>query len=61
MIELSGRMSVNAWIGGNNEARAALVFHVGNIKLHGRSQSSKQANNTTAALTSDANPDDLPF
>ncbi len=61
MIELSGRMSVNAWISGNNEARAALVFHVSNIKFHGRSNNSKQANNTKSTPIDDANPDDLPF
>jgi single-strand DNA-binding protein len=35
LVELSGRIGVNAWTNGEGEAKASLTFHVNNLKLHG--------------------------
>ncbi|HUN01241.1 MAG TPA: single-stranded DNA-binding protein [Niabella sp.] len=43
LVELSGRMSVNAWTNMQGEAKASLNFHVDKIKLHGRSKESTAA------------------
>src|SRR5580692_7835339 len=37
LVELSGRMSADAWVSMDGEAKAALRFHVSTLKLHGRS------------------------
>ena len=61
LVELQGRVGVNAYIGKDGEAKATLTFHVNTIKLHG----SASVNNETAVKTNDeavAVPaDDLPF
>ncbi|MEO8171460.1 MAG: single-stranded DNA-binding protein [Sediminibacterium sp.] len=64
LVELYGRIGVNAYVNGNGEAKASLTFHVNNIKLHGGSKGGFQqpvsatpvsANQLTEPL------DDLPF
>ena len=35
LVELSGRIGVNAWTNAEGEAKASLTFHVNNLKLHG--------------------------
>ena len=35
LVELSGRIGVNAWTNAEGEAKANLTFHVNNLKLHG--------------------------
>lgn len=36
LVEVCGRISVNAYTGLDGEAKASLNFHVNNIKLHGK-------------------------
>ncbi len=58
LVEVSGRISVSAWVNMKGEAKGTLNFHVNSIKLHGK---------TTAAETTDKPADitepidDLPF
>jgi single-strand DNA-binding protein len=65
LVELTGRVSANAWIGKDGEIRSALNFHTSNIKLHGSGK--KSENPTKTALKSSKNEvsqeidDDLPF
>ncbi len=35
LVELSGRISSNAWIGKDGEIKSGLNFHTSNVKLHG--------------------------
>jgi single-strand DNA-binding protein len=67
IVELCGRISVNAWINNDNEPKAGLNFHTTEIKLLGKSGTHE----TTAkeerqpAANNSAEPavimDDLPF
>ena len=62
LVELNGRVSARAWIGGNGEAHAALNLHTSQIKLHGGGKRPETVaggnkNNSVAP----ANNDDLPF
>jgi len=69
LVELTGRVSARAWIGGDGEAHAALNFHTSNIKLHGGGRRTEQeagnnANATVPATNGNNNggdKDDLPF
>jgi single-strand DNA-binding protein len=61
LVELSGRMSADAWVNMDGEAKAALRFHVSALKLHGRSTRSDAENRPTAAPVNTAVTDDLPF
>lgn len=59
LVELSGRIGINAWKNGEGEARAAITLHVNSIKLHGKG-------NTVAASVPEAADikepvEDLPF
>ena len=61
LVELQGRIGVNAYTGKDGEAKASLTFHVNTIKLHG----STSVKNTTRIeekeeAVLDAK-DDLPF
>jgi len=61
LVELQGRVGVNAYAGKDGEAKAVLTFHVYSIKLHG---SSSPKNETTTKTTEPAKAeaeDDLPF
>jgi single-strand DNA-binding protein len=60
LVELFGRISVNAWINTSGEAKASLNFHVSNIKLHGNQNSAMEENNAPVAPASEV-ADDLPF
>lgn len=66
LVELSGRISSNAWIGKDGEIKSGLNFHTSNIKLHGGGSKSNlnqqflqqpQETNVFAEETID----DLPF
>jgi single-strand DNA-binding protein len=71
LVELTGRVSAGAWIGGDGEVHAALNFHTSEIKFHGggrRAETmadnkeadpevSKHGNSNNKAK----NEDDLPF
>ena len=61
LVELQGRVGVNAYTGKDGEAKASITFHVNTIKLHG----STSIKNTTPIeekeeAVLDAK-DDLPF
>ncbi len=64
LVELQGRVGVNAYMGKDGTAKAALTFHVNTIKLHGKTAT---ANTTTAevvplvATPAASVTDDLPF
>ena len=67
LVELSGRVSSNAWIGKDGEIKSGLNFHTSNIKLHGggkksdtEEQSTTKPQKAPIALLDDVD-DDLPF
>jgi single-strand DNA-binding protein len=65
MVELFGRIGVNAYSGINGEAKATLIFHVNNIKIHGATKannhsSTGETENTETTNNTEAK-DDLPF
>ena len=70
LVELSGRVSSNAWIGKDGEIKSGLNFHTSNIKLHGggkREYSETHTIEISTAKPSKTNvlleeaEDDLPF
>jgi single-strand DNA-binding protein len=65
MVELFGRIGVNAYSGMNGEAKATLTFHVNNIKIHGTTKlinTSPTADTDNTETTNNVEPkDDLPF
>jgi single-strand DNA-binding protein len=60
LVELSGRIGVNAWTNGEGEAKASLTFHVNNLKLHGGVTTVIKEKVTDAADVT-APMEDLPF
>ena len=56
LVEVSGRVSANAWVNAEGEAKASLNFHVDRIKLHGKANGGNagEANTEPAA-------DETPF
>jgi len=64
LVELNGRVSARAWIGGDGEAHAALNFHTSKIKLYGggkRSETVAGGNRNDSAVPANNGTDDLPF
>lgn len=59
LVELQGRVGVNAYMGKDGTAKAALAFHVNTIKLHGKAQTTKETNAAPVAVAEAS--DDLPF
>lgn len=60
LVEVYGRISVNAWTNAEGEAKASLNFHVNSIKLHGKSNAATKE--TVPAAAEITEPiDDLPF
>lgn len=57
IVELNGRLQLNAYTGFDGEAKATLNCHVNSIKVH---QSAKKAE-TPVIEAQTAKPDDLPF
>jgi len=61
LVELQGRIGVNAYISKDGDAKATLTFHVNTIKLHGSSGNK----NDTFAKTNEPEKmeaaEDLPF
>jgi single-strand DNA-binding protein len=61
LVELQGRVGVNAYTGKDGEAKATLTFHVNTIKLHGsagvKNESPVKMNAKVVAVPED----DLPF
>jgi single-strand DNA-binding protein len=60
LVELYGRIGVNAWTNTEGEAKASLNFHVNNIKLHGKGNAEKKERIPEAAEITEP-IDDLPF
>lgn len=60
LVELFGRISVNAWVNTNGEAKASLNFHVSNIKLHGKLNTMNADTYSTTAPKKET-AEDLPF
>ncbi len=64
LVEVYGRVSVNAWTNAEGEAKASLNFHVNSIKLHGKANAATNAatKETVPAAAEITEPiDDLPF
>lgn len=62
LVELYGRIGVNAWNNAEGEAKASLNFHVSNIKLHGKGSTPIKIKETVPTeLTIEEPADDLPF
>lgn len=60
LVELSGRIGVNAWTNAEGEAKASLTFHVNNLKLHGGVVTAIKEKDSEAADII-APMEDLPF
>lgn len=61
LVELSGRVSVRAWLGKDGEPKAGLNFHTSEIKLLGGAKKQQVNGDMTATVQSKENDDDLPF
>jgi single-strand DNA-binding protein len=61
LVELQGRVGVNAYIGKDGEAKATLTFHVNTIKLHGSAGVKNETPVKTNAEAVAVAADDLPF
>lgn len=62
LVELQGRIGVNAYINKEGEAKASLTFHVNSIKMHGKSKVAVEEMSTTPTATpAEITADDLPF
>ena len=64
LVELIGRVSTRAWIGGDGEARAALNFHTSQIKFFGGGKQSETvvgSSKKNPATSANTGNDDLPF
>ena len=61
LVELSGRIGVDAWNNMQGEAKAALRFHVSTIKLHGRPNRISTDSKPVAVPAGTGATDDLPF
>lgn len=66
LVELTGRVSSNAWIGKDGEIKSGLNFHTSNIKLHGGGQKTEtivtnDPKQNKEIVTEGENDDDLPF
>lgn len=59
LVELSGRIGVNAWTNADGEAKAGLTFHVNHIKLHGKAATPKKQVTNAGEVTEPL--EDLPF
>lgn len=63
LVELQGRIGVNAYLSKEGEAKARLTFHANSIKLHGKAGNAGTPAITEAAAAVKAADvdDDLPF
>ena len=60
LVELSGRIGVNAWTNAEGEAKASLAFHVNSIKLHGKGNAASKESIPAASEIKEP-IEDLPF
>jgi single-strand DNA-binding protein len=61
LVELSGRIGVDAWNNMQGEAKAVLRFHVSTIKLHGKPNRASADSKPAAVPAGTGATDDLPF
>lgn len=61
LVELQGRVGVNAYTGKDGEAKATLTFHVNTIKLHGKAGVKDETPVKEKVATILDPVDDLPF
>ena len=61
LVELQGRIGVNAYTGKEGDAKASLTFHVNTIKLHGKAKASDETPAMVNAAVAAVPVDDLPF
>jgi single-strand DNA-binding protein len=63
LVEISGRVGVNAWVDSNGEAKASLTFNVNTIKLHGRPNRNEEVplSAPTDAIHPTEEKENLPF
>jgi single-strand DNA-binding protein len=61
LVELSGRIGVDAWNNMQGEAKATLRFHVSTIKLHGKPNRASGDSKPVGAPAGTGATDDLPF
>ncbi len=64
LVELSGRASARAWIGGDGEAHAALHFHTSQIKFYGggrRPETVADGSGNNPIAPANHGKEDLPF
>ena len=61
LVELSGRISTDAWVNIDEEAKATLRFHVSTIKLHGKPNRASIESKPEPVPTGTEITDDLPF
>ena len=62
LVELYGRIGINTYTNNSGEVKAALTFHVNNIKLHGKpSKDNNKELSAVAENEDEAAKDDLPF
>ena len=60
LVELQGRIGVNAYTGKEGDAKASLTFHVNTIKPHGRAKASDETPVVVNATATAVPADDLP-
>jgi single-strand DNA-binding protein len=60
LVELSGRIGVNAWTNAEGEAKGSLTFHVNSIKLHGKGNAASKESIPAASEIKEP-IEDLPF
>ncbi len=58
LIEIAGRIGVNAWQNASGEAKASLTLHVQQIQLHGKTSKNATEESTEIKTEKEA---DLPF
>jgi single-strand DNA-binding protein len=61
LVELQGRVGVNAYKSMDGEAKASLSFHVNSIKLHGKAGTKDEVTVEANAAVVAVPEDDLPF
>ncbi|MEJ7822220.1 MAG: single-stranded DNA-binding protein [Chitinophagaceae bacterium] len=64
LLEIHGRIYVNAYKGADGEAKASLNCHVNNIKIHSNTKQTTESQEENAEIPMDkkeAVTDDLPF
>jgi single-strand DNA-binding protein len=62
LVELYGRIGVSTYTNSQGDVKAALTFHVNNVKLHGKSAKNEAMQLSTAeAIPNKQSEDDLPF